>query len=119
MLKNLGLSILYFFGFVLISSIVITLLNYFNVFSNSIISILKFLVPVVGIAISGFILGKNSIKKGYIEGLKLGTIIILLFFIINIAIDKFNVRSIIYYLILIFSSILSSMVGINKKKVTD
>ena len=114
MFKNLGISLLYFFGIVLISTIIITILNYFNIVSNGIINILKFIFPLIATVTSAFILGKKSKQKGYLEGLKLGAIITVIFFIITIIIDKLNIKSIIYYLIIIFTSILSSMVGINK-----
>lgn len=118
MLKNLLTSILYFFIFILISTIIITIFNYFNIFSANVVSILKFIFPVIGIVISGFILGKNSAKNGYIEGIKLGSIVIAIFLLVTIISKSFEIKSIIYYLILMLSSILSSMIGINKKKAT-
>ena len=115
-MKNLGISLLYFFSIIVLGCMFITLFNYFNILSSNIISILKFLIPLIGILVSGFVMGKNSSKKGYIEGLKLGSIIVIVLIVISLLFNKFNVRSVIYYFVLLFSSILSSMFGINKKK---
>lgn len=116
MVKSLAKSILYFIIMIITSTILITILNYFNIVNNNVINILKFIFPIVATIVSSFILGKNSKEKGYLEGLKLGAIITIVFFILNLLIDKFNIRTIIYYIIIIFTSILSSMVGINKRK---
>lgn len=118
MFKNLITSILYFFAFIFISTIIITIFNYFNILNFKIISMLKFIFPVIGIVVSGFILGKNSAKNGYIEGIKLGAIVVSIFLLLTVINKSFEVKSIIYYLVLLLSSILSSMIGINKKKAT-
>lgn len=116
MFKNLYMSLLYFFCIITISTIFITLFNYFNVFSSSVISGLKLAVPLVGIFISSFILGSKSNKLGYVEGLKFGIIIVIIFLIISLLSNSFIVKSLIYYAILILCSTFGAMVGINKKK---
>lgn len=112
MLNCLGL----FFIIMLVSTLIVTILNYFSVFSNKIISIMKFILPMLSMIISSYRLGKFSDKKGYLEGLKFGGIIILIFMILVILLDKLEIKSIIYYGILLLTSILSSMIGINRKK---
>lgn len=119
MIKNLLKSLLYFFGFILLSNVLITLLNYFNILQNSVIDILKFIIPILGLFVISYLLGQKSIKKGYLEGLKLGGIIIFTFLIITLILKSFNFKVIIYYLILLLSSVLGSMIGINRKKVAD
>ena len=116
MLKNILKSLLYFFISIIISTILLTILNYFNILNSKTISLLKFLIPVISISITSYLLGKKTIKKGYIEGLKFGGIIIIVFFIISLLFRNLNIKSIIYYIILLLSSILSSMIGINKRK---
>ncbi len=56
-------------------------------------------------------------KKGLIEGLLLGLIFIVLMFIIKIILfdNDFNISTIIYYAILIITSMLGGMLGVNKK----
>lgn len=119
MFKNLFMSIAYFLAFIILSTIILTIFNYFNIIGSKGISILKFILPVLGIVTVSYILGKKSCKRGYLEGLKLGITIILLFIIIALITKTFSINALIYYLILLLSSILSSMIGINRKKVTD
>ena len=109
-------SLLSFFIIILVGTMLITLFNYFNLLPSNIISILKLLLPLTAIFISSYRLGKQSERKGYIEGLKLGIIIILICLAIILLLDKFTVKSLLYYFILLLTSILSSMIGINRKK---
>ena len=119
MWKNLFISFLYFIGIVLSTTLIFTVFYYFNLLPNDISSIIMFIIPVFSIFISAFILGTNSIRKGYIEGIKLSIIIIMLFIIISFLFSSFKFSSIIYYLILILSSSLGGMLGINKKKASS
>ena len=107
---------LWFFIMIITGTLFITLFNYFNLLNSKIISIMKFLIPNIAIFISSYKLGKTSIKQGYLEGLKLGSIIILIFILLTIILDSISLRSILYYLILLLFSIIGSMIGINRKK---
>ena len=117
MLKNYLHSIAYFFIILLIATFITTLLNYFNILPSKIISIIKLLIPIISISIASFKLGRNSKQKGYLEGLKIGITIITVFIIITLLINKIQIKSFLYYLIILLSSILSSTLGINKKSV--
>ena len=117
MLKNYLTSIIYFFTIFLTSTLILTIINYFNILNHTIISILKLIIPIISLSISSYILGTNSKQKGYLEGIKLGLIIITIFIITILLFDKLEIKSLLYYLILILISILSSMLGINKKKI--
>lgn len=116
MFKKVLSPLLTFFIILLVGTLFLTLLNYFSLFSTKVISVLKLILPISAIFVSSYRLGKQSEKKGYIEGLKLGIIIILIFFVLILLLDKFTLKSLLYYLILILTSILSSMIGINRKK---
>ena len=117
MLKNYLISLGYFFTILLISTLIQTILYYFNILNTNIISIIKLLIPIISISIASYKLGTKSKQKGYLEGIKIGITIIGIFTIITLLTDKLSIKSLIYYLILIISSILSSMIGINKKKI--
>ena len=56
-------------------------------------------------------------KKGYLEGIKFGLIMIVIILIFNLLIFKneFNLISILYYLSLLFVSTIGSMIGIKRK----
>lgn len=112
-LISLGIT----FSLIIIISFFINLLNYFEILNTNAFKIIITLTGILSIFIGAFILGKNSNKKGYLEGLKFGIIICLLMFIISyLAFDNnMLLASLIYYLILIFTSCVGSMIGINKK----
>lgn len=115
MIKKILNSLFTFFIIILVGNLFLTLFNYFNIFSPKILSILKLILPITAIIISSYKLGKQSEKKGYIEGLKLGLIIILIFSLFILLLDKFELKSLLYYIILLITSSLSSMIGINRK----
>lgn len=119
-LKKLGKALLTTFLSLLIGIIIITMLNYFNIIGINISNISKILIIVISIFLGGFTLGKLSIKKGYLEGLKYGFIITIIFFLLNLIITKnIKIRLIILYIIINITSILGSMFGILKSKTFD
>lgn len=117
-LKKSGISMLYIIGSLLIITFIITIFNYFNIINNKAISIFKILIPVISLFIGGFYAGKNSSNKGYLEGLKLGMVFSIFLLIFNfLALDNsFKFKYLLFYLIIIISSILGSMIGININK---
>ena len=119
-LKKIGFSFLYIIGTLLISTFIITFLNYFNIISDKVISIFKILIPILSLFVGGFYIGKRSINKGYLEGLKLGLIFSIFLLIFNFLAlsNSFKLKYLLFYLIIITSSILGSMLGINKRKRT-
>jgi len=118
-LKKLSFSFIYIISSLLIITFFITLLNYFNIINDKIISIFKILIPILSLFIGGFYIGKNSNNKGYLEGLKLGGIFCLFLLIFNFLAlnNSFKLKYLLFYLILIASTILGSMIGINIRKI--
>ena len=117
-LKKLGISIGIFSISFLSLLLITTLFSYLNIIKSNMATIITIIIPLLSIFLSSLYIGKNSIKKGWLEGIKLGLIIIVSFITINLLFyNKFNIRNLIYYLILLLSSVLGSMLGINKKKV--
>jgi len=117
-LKKLGISFIYISSILLLSTFLLTILNYFNIIGSGIVSVFKIIIPLVSLFVGGFIIGKKSKNKGWIEGLKLGiilTIIISLFNYLGLNMS-FNFKNIIYFLILILITIFGSIIGINKKE---
>lgn len=117
-LKNISISILYIITSILILTFITTLFSYFNIIGEKTVSIFKIIVPIISLFIGGFYIGKRSIKKGWFEGLKLGLIFIILLIIFEfLALDiSFKGRNILYYIIIIISSMFGSMIGIGMKK---
>ena len=111
MLKKFLISYLYLFSIIIILTIIASLINYFG---EKNIAIIKILIPIISIFISSFILGKNSKKKGYIEGIKFSLIFILFISILKIVFKiNFNLKTFIIYLLLLSSSTIGAMMGIN------
>lgn len=117
-LKKLGISLLYILASILILTFIVTVFYYFDLMSDKTLSIFKIIIPVFSMLLGGVIIGRKSNKSGYIEGLKLGLITSILLIIFNfLALDNsFKIKYILFYIILIISSILGSMIGINRKK---
>ncbi len=99
----------------IISYLILTLLSYFNIINNKLLSILEIIISLTIMFIGGFLIGKKTNNKGWLEGLKIGLFFIILLFILNlIFVREFNFKSIIYYLILLISSSFGGMIGISK-----
>ena len=81
-------------------------------------SILFIIFMMILFLIIGYKYGKKADKKGYIEGLRIGFSLILVLLFINLIFynSNFSLERVIYYIILILSSIFGSMIGINKKE---
>jgi len=117
-LKNLGIALLYIIALILILTFIGTLFNYIGLFNNAVINIMKIIIPILSMFIGGFIIGKKQEKNGWLEGLKLGAIFLIILTLFNILglNQTLSVKSIIYYLILIISTILGSIIGVNQFK---
>ena len=97
----------------LILSLFLSIGNLLNIKTSNIV-ILIFMV--IAMLISGFILGKQTNKRGLVNGLILGFITSLLFFIISLIFkNTYQINTILYYMILTVSSIVGSVIGIQKK----
>lgn len=118
-LKNIGKSLIYSFAIIIISTFLITILNYFNLIGSKVLAVLKILIILISMFVGGYLIGKVSKQKGWLEGIKFGgiTIIILALFNYLGLGQKFSITHLIYYLILIISCTLGSMIGINQKKI--
>ena len=116
-LKNISKSFLYILISILILTFITTIFNYFEIFSYKTINILEIIIIIIAMFLGGYKLGQKSNKKGYIEGIKLGIIFSIFLVIFKyLAVDNpFKIKYLLFYIILIASSSLGSMVGINKK----
>lgn len=111
-LFSFGLMIL----FILISIIFINVFYYFNLISENIYRFFKILSIIINIFFGGFIVGKNSNNKGYLNGLVFGIIISSISLILSIIFSNLQFKLLVYYLVIITSSCLGGTIGIRKKK---
>lgn len=117
-LKHYGKVLLLFTGSSIILSLLLSLLNYCNIFVGKTTHIILITYMICMTFYIGYSSGKLAEKKGYLEGLKIGGILILSLIFINMIFfwSPFTISRIIYYMILLIVSIVSAMIGINKKK---
>jgi putative membrane protein (TIGR04086 family) len=117
-LKNFLHALIYTFSTLLILTFIFTLLSFFNVINFNGTIITKFIISFIAIFIGGFILGKNSLKKGWLEGLKFGSLIIFIFLLFNLLIIKspFKITLLLYYLGILCTASFGSMIGIFRKR---
>lgn len=100
----------------LVLSFIITLFHYFDIFSPNTVKTIKLFGIILSMLVGGFYIGMKSSKKGYLEGIKIGLTLILLFFLFTLISKKFELKVLVYYLIILISSIVGAMIGIQKKK---
>lgn len=102
---------------IVLSSIIIASLSYFNVISSKLTDIIEIICLILATLISSIYLGKKSSQKGYLEGLKFSIIITLFLLLFNIGFTQsFNLIHIFFYLIIFIIPIIGAIVGINKKR---
>jgi len=117
-LKKIGFSLGSWVIMVLIFSFINTIFNYFDVYNYNVYVIISFIIVIISSLISGFIIGQRSLKRGWLEGIKLGLICIFILFVFNfLAFNQgYSISNFINYGIVLISNILGSMIGINTKK---
>lgn len=111
-LKKIGI----FLSIIIIFCIITSLLNLIGI-SKNITSIITLIFQVSLFFMYGFIHGKKTDKKGFIEGLKVGILLIIIIFLLSLILFDydFKVSNLIYYLILGLVSIFGAIFGKNKK----
>lgn len=115
-LKKIGISLGFSFLFLFISTFLITIFNYSGLFSSKATNIFKLIFLILSLFIGGFISGKKASKNGWLEGIKLGSIFMILFLLSSILLQSFHMKNIIFYCIILGSTTFGSMVGINKQE---
>lgn len=112
-LKYIGLFLLIMLGLL----VIISLLNLTSI-NTSITTKLTIIATSIAFFITSFIAAHNIKEKGYIIGLKLSILLILVFILINLIFfkTKFSIDRFIYYIILIASSTLGGSFGKNLKQ---
>lgn len=117
-MKKIIKPLLYSLGILFIFTFFITILNYIGLISGLPLKIIKIIIPIASYLVAGFMIGKCSDKKGWLSGIEIGLMLTIVLLIINLI---FNTKSTIivvaYYLVLIVISTISSILGINRKKI--
>lgn len=100
----------------LLLCLLITLGNYFFI-NTSICKIILFISNIILFIITGYQNGKNTNKRGYIEGILTGTIMCIIFFILGLIFykERVAINALYYYLFLISGATFGGIIGKNKK----
>lgn len=110
-------GLLYFFISLLILVFITTILSHFNLIDENTTKYFKIFSIIIPLFISGLYIGNKTLNKRFIEGIKIGLCIVVISIIISLLTKTRIVFSnIIYYLIMIFSSMLGSMIAKPKLK---
>lgn len=111
-LKYIGIFVIFIIGIAIVTS----LINLTG-FKPNLINKLAVILTALSFFIVSSMASKNITEKGYILGIKLGLLFVILMILINLIFFKsgFNIDRIIYYTILIISSILGGSFGKNLK----
>lgn len=115
--KNFFKAIIIILSLLFIFSIIINILYYFDIISNNLSKYIKLLVSIITFFIGGVYIGKNSLSKGYINGLKLSLIMVLFFIVMGIIFGNLKPLRIVYYLIITTCITFGAMIGISKKTI--
>lgn len=97
-------------------TLLITFFNYFNMMGKKAVTVFEIIGPVLTMFIGGFLIGKESKQRGWLEGLKLALIFITLIILFNYLglRNHLEMKNLIYYFILIITCMFGGMIGINK-----
>lgn len=116
LLKYVGYYAIFLIFLVFVSS----LLNLIGV-NSSITNLIIFLFNTISFFVFGYKSGKKASSKGYLEGLKVSGLFLLILLIINIFTSNniFSLTTLIYYLVLLLSGVFGGSIGINKKEDTN
>lgn len=117
-LKKIGISLGYLLGVLLLSTLLLVTLYYFNIIGHKTYQVLQFIIPAISFLTGGFAIGKRASQKGWLEGLKLGGVTSLLFLLFTYfgLGQGLNLQNMIYFLIILAVVTFGSMIGINYKK---
>ena len=107
---------IYYLSILLISSLFICILYFFNILKVNLYSNLLYISSVISSFIGSYIFSKNVNKKGLITGsifyISTSLIMFLTSYIIN---NNLSTSTFIYYLIILLSCLLAGIISKNKK----
>ena len=117
-LKNYLKSFLLCISSILLLTLLFTTFNYFNWMSTPTMNLIKMFIPIFSLVLGGIYLGSKALKRGWMEGLKLSLLILFFFILLHLLWLKegFELKNLLYGIILCISTMVGSMIGINVKR---
>ena len=108
-------ALLLIFISLVLGTLLLNTLYYFDILSNNMIKYGKILISILSFFLGGIYLGRNSPNKGYLYGIRLSIIVIIIYIVFGIIFNNITLSRIIFYLIVSFCITFGAMIGINKK----
>lgn len=117
-IKNIGVSFIYSIVSLLVFTFILTFLNYINVISGGFFVFLLIFNMVFSIFLGSFMVSKKCNSNGWFEGLKFGCVFLLFVSLLDYFgfSFSFNLKFLMFSIIILVSSIFGGMVGINFRK---
>ena len=104
-------------GIYAIFNLIMSLLYLFTNISYNVVSTILLIVYLICFSVLGFMIAKNSSKKGIVIGILTGSITILILFSLSLLFNNpLSFKIILYYLLVILSILLGSILAKNTKK---
>lgn len=117
--KRYSISILSIVLSLMVATLLLTTLYYFDYISTGTYKFFKIGTLIVALIANSIVLGRSSIKKGYLDGIKLGVMLIIFCTLVSIMQKNISIKLILYNIIILISSTLGSMIGINTKRIKE
>ncbi len=117
-LKNFGISFLYSIISLLFLVFLLTFLNYINFIDGGFFIFFMIFDLVFSVLLGSIMLSKGCSDKGWFEGLKFGFVFLLFISLLDYFgfSFSFNFKFLFFSIIILISSVLGGMIGINFKK---
>ena len=104
-----------YFIILIIYLIIISILYYFELFNYKTITTINLISSIIMFYLLGHRIARLEHNRGYYNGFLISVILVIIFTLITLITNKITLSSLIYYLILIISSILGGIIGVTKK----
>lgn len=117
-LKNIGISLIYNIGCLVVLTFLLTVFNYFDIINGGLFTFFMIFNFVFSVFLGSILFGRNFLSNGWFEGLKYGFIFLCIISVFDYFLLSFhfNFKFLVFSIIILFSSVLGGMVGINFKK---
>ncbi len=118
-IKRYSVSLLSIVLSLLAATLILTTLYYFDYISTDTYKFFKIGTLIITLLANSIVLGRSSLKNGYLDGIKLGIMLIIFCTLVSIMQKNISIKLILYNIIILISSTLGSMIGINTKKIKE
>ena len=113
-IKQYGFFLIKTILYIIVSLLIVTLFYYNNLISDNTYKFIKLLILLFSVFINSTIFGKQTSNNK--ETINVSLLLIILLIILSLILNKFRINNILFYLIILSTSILGNKYGKRKKK---